>query len=558
MKKSFIFLVLVIVTLFVSSCDIDKISFGPKKLEGTVFLIESDNLNDGSSSEWIVRSKNKILSIVNNNVNLKPGLKVDISQNNVIKNSIIKPEDIIVLDKENIADSEFNLGENRVLVLIGEYGDLQFGYSLEELEQVIFGDNYSVNDFFRENSYDKTWFSGDIVGPIYLGNNHPMEEYINPGASEYWVYGILDQLISEADPYIDYTQYDRILYIMGNPTSYPPSHCVGASAETGASLHDTPDGQAMQSESYYLLGNINISSQIYLFLHELGHNFGAEHSNFVDCGYTYFGENFNNCMNDEMGNVIALMGGTGGVPRHFTANQKHKVGWFSPEDTIYTYSNEWPRNISIIPLESNNDGTKEIIIQYPTFDSTEEIPFAWDYYDDPIHAYYSIEYRQPLGYDTNDGYEGLINNNGIFITFRSWPIENDSENPPYPWITTEEHLIDLNPGDYNYIPQEDTALFEGETYFDAKNGVEVIIKVIYANESGALLEIDNYYGCWDGTLQDTCSENKPLYCIVNYTTMERELINNCQECGCPAGYSCRPDGSCQRRQGTKYIPMQAI
>jgi len=65
----------------------------------------------------------------------------------------------------------------------------------------------------------------------------------------------------------------------------------------------------------------------------------------------------------------------------------------------------------------------------------------------------------------------------------------------------------------------------------------------------------NYYACnqcSDGTLEEECSENMPKYCL------NRNLINNCQECGCPVGYSCKSDGSCQRKQGTKYRPMQAV
>lgn len=51
--------------------------------------------------------------------------------------------------------------------------------------------------------------------------------------------------------------------------------------------------------------------------------------------------------------------------------------------------------------------------------------------------------------------------------------------------------------------------------------------------------------CSDGTSYGECSTNKPLYC------KEGELINNCQECGCPLDgqeYSCQIDGSCKLKE----------
>ncbi|MBU1004659.1 MAG: PKD domain-containing protein, partial [Nanoarchaeota archaeon] len=46
-------------------------------------------------------------------------------------------------------------------------------------------------------------------------------------------------------------------------------------------------------------------------------------------------------------------------------------------------------------------------------------------------------------------------------------------------------------------------------------------------------------GCSDGTALDTCSANKPKYC-----NSQRELVDDCDMCGCPAGEECLADGSC--------------
>ena len=45
--------------------------------------------------------------------------------------------------------------------------------------------------------------------------------------------------------------------------------------------------------------------------------------------------------------------------------------------------------------------------------------------------------------------------------------------------------------------------------------------------------------CSDGTSFNECSFDKPLYCSVN-----GDLVDNCQECGCSGGFVCVDDGQC--------------
>src|SRR3989338_1193775 len=53
--------------------------------------------------------------------------------------------------------------------------------------------------------------------------------------------------------------------------------------------------------------------------------------------------------------------------------------------------------------------------------------------------------------------------------------------------------------------------------------------------------------CSDGTLYVQCSVNIPLYCSNG------QLINNCQQCGCPQGQTCQANGSCLPQQNQPPI-----
>ena len=105
--------------------------------------------------------------------------------------------------------------------------DLPFQHTLEETERVIFGAEPSVDDFYRENSGGLTWLSGIVLGPYYLGEHMPWGQ-----PSE-----VANSLLSAADPYVDFTQYKRIIFVIGFFCGY---------GEVGAGVHVTPDGEVTQ------------------------------------------------------------------------------------------------------------------------------------------------------------------------------------------------------------------------------------------------------------------------------------------------------------------------
>lgn len=67
-----------------------------------------------------------------------------------------------------------------------------------------------------------------------------------------------------------------------------------------------------------------------------------------------------------------------------------------------------------------------------------------------------------------------------------------------------------------------------------QNDLNKIDKII----SGEIISERCFIDCDDGTVDQFCSRNRPLYC--DYGT----LYENCEECGCPENHICMKDNSC--------------
>jgi hypothetical protein len=61
---------------------------------------------------------------------------------------------------------------------------------------------------------------------------------------------------------------------------------------------------------------------LWLIGHEMGHNFGLQHSHALECGVTTLGSN---CQSFEYGDHLDIMGNF--TTGHFNAFQKAQLGW---------------------------------------------------------------------------------------------------------------------------------------------------------------------------------------------------------------------------------------
>jgi uncharacterized repeat protein (TIGR01451 family) len=245
-------------------------------------------------------------------------------------------------------------GEHKALVILVRFLDTPVTTAsppVASVQTMMFGTTGgTVSNFYRENSYQQTWLTGMVVGPLLLSMN---------GAScDYSRIATLARQAAAAVSGVVLADYRHIVY------AFPSSGCGwwGLGSVGGA------PGEAW----------INGSLSPVVASHELGHNFGLYHSHALECGSVALG---GSCSSIEYGDVFDVMG-SGNGPTHFNAVQKDLLGWLdygaSPPVTDVVASGSY----TIDPLEMPGTNSKALRIKTALGD--------WLY----------VEYRRPVGFDS--------------------------------------------------------------------------------------------------------------------------------------------------------------
>lgn len=157
-----------------------------------------------------------------------------------------------------------------------------------------------------------------------------------------------------------------------------------------------------------------------------------------------------------------------------------------------------------------------------------------------------------IGYAINQGLQDLdllihVESQGdIFYQNITQAIQNNIWSPTLPygwnWGFAEEP--------YGFIPLFiNSGLLRSNAYLvvsDMAQGQAGIINLVNPPAPITEYELTNDYMfgliqyCADGTIEGQCSVTKPQSCS------QRNLINNCSQCGCPAGQGCLADESCKQ------------
>lgn len=306
-------------------------------------------------------------------------------------------------------------GEQKVLVLLVNFQDDQRQpFTVEQVNNLILNayNNSSVTNFYRENSYQQTWLTGDVKGYFTLPINSG-----DCGGSQISHYA--KRAATEAG--INLSTYNKYIYFF--PTM--PACSYGGRGTIG--------GNETWINGYLHLGTIS---------HELGHNFGLYHARALECGAQVIG---NNCSTIEYGSNVDAMGKPG-VTGHFHSYQKERLGWLNyggspPVTTIQTSG-----NYLIAPYSTFDFGAKALKILKSTDSSG-------------INTWYHVEFRRPVGYDKIISSNGNLMN-GVIIS------QNKETNGQ------ENYLLDMTPETASW---DDPALVVGRSYTDSAAEITITL-----------------------------------------------------------------------------------
>ncbi len=259
-----------------------------------------------------------------------------------------------------VAAQSSTLGEQRTLVMLVNFQDRPIQpYTLDYARNVVF---HTTSDFDRENSYQQTWLTGDVVGwyTIPLSSTGCDPGQINA----------LAQAAANAAG-VTVSSYNRLVI------AFPDNACGWWGLGT---VGGSPS-----------VAWINGSFELRVVGHEMGHNFGLWHSHALDCGTQVVG---GDCTQIEYGDSVDIMGATSG---HFNAYQKAHLGWLSagasPPITTVTTTGTY----SIDAYETPGASPKALKVSRPGQTS-----------------FFYVEYRRALGFDSFfSGYPNILN--GVVI-----------------------------------------------------------------------------------------------------------------------------------------------
>jgi hypothetical protein len=257
-------------------------------------------------------------------------------------------------------------------------------------------------------------------------------------------------------------------------TSPTPVNCdfntMGSLADTAAAAAGYDKTVTQNKFVYYVLPSIgacgwaglayvgyghawsNGYNALWVYGHELGHNFGLWHAGSLRCTGQVIG---GTCSVSEYGDPFDVMGNI--EQMHFNAMQKSVLNWI-PATSVKTHTTG-TATYTLSPIENSGQSTYAVMI-----------PAA-------ANRTYWIEYRQPIGVDSR---MSVYPNNGAQIRVGS-PLQFPCTNCG----GDDTQILDMTQGTSSSFG--DAALLVGQTYTDSLYGITV--HVISATASALTLSV---------------------------------------------------------------------
>jgi hypothetical protein len=320
---------------------------------------------------------------------------------------------------------------NNVLVLPIKFADSPASdpFTPAQIDQVMRTNTLSTAAYYNEVSYGKQALNVTVASKAggWLVSSQPFPPAATYGACNFTQVSTLANAAASAAGY-NPGSYNNVFYVM--PPNAPGCGWAGL-AYVGLGLAWS-----------------NGVNALWVYGHELGHNFTLYHAGSVSCGSLVLSVG---CSVSEYGDRFDVMGNNTntGQQMHFNATQKALLGWI-PASSVVTHTSG-TKTYSISPLEAGGQSTYAV-----------KIPVAAD-----TSRTYWIEYRQPIGlFDaTLSNYPNL----GAIIHVAE-PFDNPCTGSCF---ADDTEILDMSPanGD-NFF---DAALLVGQTYTDSTYGVSITV-----------------------------------------------------------------------------------
>src|SRR3989344_2052563 len=176
------------------------------------------------------------------------------------------------------------ISEQRVGVFLIDYVNDGNEQTREQVEEAIFHSPWSINNFVRDSSYNKTWLTGDVFGWVHLAEE---ERYCWPDDGT-----LLDHFLDQG---INFRQYGRFVFLIrGTKVG-----CSWGSSSFGKIPLQTPDGlvnasvSRIRTPTLYFPSDVSRTTNTVL-AHELIHSFDI-------MGRRYWSAQPNACYKEELG-----------------------------------------------------------------------------------------------------------------------------------------------------------------------------------------------------------------------------------------------------------------
>ncbi|MGJ0515547.1 MAG: NEW3 domain-containing protein [Methylomicrobium sp.] len=236
-------------------------------------------------------------------------------------------------------------GDQKTLVMVVNFKDAPVACPASSVRDLMFTDPAykSVDDFYRETSFNQLSFSGEVGGPYTI--NGLSTDSCNPTA---WA-DAADAAATAAK--INVGSYTRKVYVL------PSTNKCGYSGL----------GQVGGSPSRAWTFRCDVADS---YTHELGHNLGMNHAS---------------TPTNEYADISDVMGYGGYGLRHLNSAHKEQMGWLPQQVAVVTQSNTY----DIAPLETDQSQT--------------QVPQVLKIAKPDTGEYYYLSYRLPIGFDSSLG-----------------------------------------------------------------------------------------------------------------------------------------------------------